>query len=88
MNTFINRTLPAAASSYNILRKIENIPSIFSLPYFAVHNPKSRDVFYTVYLLYGAIYRAQLIRSFTKFDLKRYCTRSFCYTRLCPSGKK
>ena len=66
MNTFINRTLPAAASSYNILRKIENIPSIFSLPYFAVHNPKSRDVFYTVYLLYGAIYRAQLIRSFVE----------------------
>ena len=39
------------------LKKIKNILSTFSSPRFTVHNPTSKDVFYTACLLYGAMYR-------------------------------
>ena len=45
-----------AAPSKSTSRKIQNVLPC-SLPNFAGYNPKSRDLFYTVCLVYRAIYR-------------------------------
>ena len=68
-NNVSNKTPPVAASSQSTLTKIQNILSC-SLPEFAVHNPKSRDVFhhgvksmvlYCLFSIQGALRKRQLI---------------------------
>ena len=55
---YLDYTYPHDISNlWTPLKKIKNILSTFSSPPFTVHNPTSKDVFYTACLLYRAMCR-------------------------------